>query len=226
MTTTRSAIPPSDFGRLGAMTTKPTPKTSPENPMRNVFRFLSALFASALVTMRRAFTSAPLVVAGEDDDIEALMEAAEAEVGGLLDVAGDEAPAGRAGLQRQSRELVKRRPLGFPAYSLAAVNDTTTITATAKRGIRINRLLLSSNIAGTVVMDSFKMGDIEQLLTRGVPIELYGSSALVDSVPDNFDAVAANTEVSIELRLVSLAGQTDPITGTVGAKCAVLSTGA
>lgn len=165
-----------------------------------------------------------LVIGAEDDDIEALMDLAEEEVAGLERVGQDVPdPGRRAGLQRQQRELVKRRPLGFApeTSNTVAAGATETFTATAKRGLRVNRLLVSTTAAG-IVINSIKMGDVEQVLTPGVAAEAYGPDALTDSVPDNFDAIAANTEVTIEVENPTAS----PIDVTVAAKCAVLSTGA
>jgi methyl coenzyme M reductase alpha subunit len=159
----------------------------------------------------------------ESEDLEDLMEQAEAEVGALQRIGADPRAvnaADRAGLVQQERELVKRRPLGFPAFALTA-GAVADFVATPRRAFRANRLLVTMATGAGVVIDSIQMGDKEQVLTPGVAVEAYAPAALTDSVPDNFDAVQANTAITVRLRNTS-AGDA---TGTIAMKGSVVSTG-
>jgi len=123
-----------------------------------------------------------------------------------------------------SPETMRRAPLGFledgtnsVGWALAAVlGDTTTIRAKVSRPTHINRLLLVASAAGAVII-SLKIGDVEQMLNGAVPVELYGTSALTDTVPDNFDPLKSGTDCVIVLQNTTAGA----ITGTAGAKAFV-----
>lgn len=113
---------------------------------------------------------------------------------------------------RSSRDTQRRATGGFAAFSLAAaIGATNTQTLTPSRRVHIDRLLIIPSAAG-IVIDSIKVGDEEQLLTPGVPVELYGTAALTDTLPDNFSPVESGIPISITLRnttagaLTALAG--------------------
>ena len=112
----------------------------------------------------------------------------------------------------------RRSPLGFKdadgntSFNIAA-GDTVTMSAKASRVIHINRLLIQPSAVGLVI-DSFKIGDDEQVLSSGAPAELYGPEALTDTIPDNFVPLQSGLEVEVVLRNTSAAA----ITGTIGCK--------
>lgn len=119
---------------------------------------------------------------------------------------------------RGAWNLMRRSPAGFQtsAGALSAsvgAGLTQTLTATVERPTQVDRLLLVPSAPGLVIT-SLKMGDIDQLLTPGVPVELYGTSALTDSLPDNFTPLAANA--SCKITLLNTTGAT--ITCTLGFK--------
>jgi hypothetical protein len=121
-------------------------------------------------------------------------------------------------------ETERRAPLGFVedgtnavGWSLAAVlGDTTVIRAKVSRPTHINRLLLIASAAGAVIT-SLKIGDVEQMLNGAVSVELYGTAALTDPVPDNFDPLKSGTDCIITLQNTTAGA----ITGTAGAKATV-----
>jgi len=133
-------------------------------------------------------------VAGMDDE----------EVGAMVKrmarqkMAGQAPPSPMFGVT--AREVLRRAPLGFPQFSLAAaIGATNAQSAKVSRKFHPDRLLIIPSAAG-IVIDSVKIGDEEQLLTSGVPVELYGTLALTDSLPDNFSPVPAGLDVTITLR--------------------------
>jgi len=81
------------------------------------------------------------------------------------------------------------------------------------RKAHINRLLIVPSAPG-MVLASIKVGDVEQLLAPGAPVELYSTAALTDTLPDNFDPLSEALDVTISLTNTTLA----PITGTIGVK--------
>lgn len=101
---------------------------------------------------------------------------------------------------RTVAQILRRAPLGFPSFTLAAaIGATNSQSAKVSRKFHPDRLLIVPSAAG-IVVDSVKVGDEEQLLTPGVPVELYGTLALTDSLPDNFTPVPSGIDVSITLR--------------------------
>ena len=114
--------------------------------------------------------------------------------------------------QRSARETLRRASGGFAQFSLAAaIGSTDTQSMKVSRVVHVDRLLIVPSAAG-IVIDSIKVGDEEQLLTPGVPVELYGTSALTDSLSDNFSPLGSGIDLSITLRnttagaLTALAG--------------------
>lgn len=119
-------------------------------------------------------------------------------------------PSPRFGITERS--VLRRAPLGFPQFTLgAAIGATNTQSAKCSRKFHPDRLLIVPSAAG-IVVDSIRIGDEEQTLNPGVPVELYGTLALTDSLPDNFTPVASGIDVYITLRnttagaLTALAG--------------------
>jgi hypothetical protein len=136
--------------------------------------------------------------------------------------------SGRSGLpsppfQQSSRETERRAPLGFTEdgtgrnyFTLAAaIGSITTMRAKVSRVSHVDRLLIVPSSSGAVI-ESIKVGDEEQTLAAGVPVELYGSSALTDTVPDNFSPIGPGLDFIITLRNTTASG----ITGTIGTKAA------
>lgn len=126
--------------------------------------------------------------------------------------------------QRSSRDTSRRAPLGMVEdgtganfFSLpAVVGSTTTMRGKVSRTAHINRLLIVPSAPG-VVIESLKIGDVDQNLASGVPVELYGTTALTDSEPDNFDPLGPGLDLVITLKnTVAVA-----ITGTIGSKALV-----
>ena len=114
-----------------------------------------------------------------------------------------------------SRAVMRRAALGFPAFALAAaIGATNTQSAKVSRKFHPDRLLIVPSAAG-ILLDSVKIGDEEQLLAIGVPVELYGTAALNDSLPDNFTPVPSGIDVSITLRN-STAGALTALAGMKG----------
>jgi hypothetical protein len=115
-------------------------------------------------------------------------------------------------MERSSREVGKRGPLGFGAYSIATL-ATQTFTARVQRAFHCDRLLVTSAAIGMLIT-SIKIGDEEQILGGSVPAELYGTNALADVKPDDFTPAPAGLDISITLMNTSLA----TIAGTIGMK--------
>jgi len=122
------------------------------------------------------------------------------------------------------RSTERRAPLGFTEdgtgrnfFALAAaIGAITTMRAKVSRVAHVDRLLIVPSIAGAVI-ESIKVGDEEQTLASGVPVELYGASALTDTVPDNFSPIGPGLDFIITLRNTTATA----ITGTVGTKASV-----
>ena len=102
-----------------------------------------------------------------------------------------------AAMARSQRSTGKRAPLGFGNYSLATTTSTT-LTARVQRSFHPDRLLVTSSQLG-VLITSIKVGDEEQILGGSVPAELYGTSALGDSKPDDFTPSEGGIDFSISL---------------------------
>jgi hypothetical protein len=117
-----------------------------------------------------------------------------------------------APMQRSTREIGKRGPLGFGSYSLAA-GATQAFTARVQRAFHSDRLLVTSSAIG-ILVTSLKIGDEEQVLGGSVPAELYGVNALADVKPDDFSPAPAGLDITITLSNPT-AGT---ITGTMGMK--------
>lgn len=121
------------------------------------------------------------------------------------------------------RDTERRAPLGFTEdgtganfFTLAAaIGAITTMRAKVSRVSHVDRLLIVPSGAGAVI-ESIKVGDEEQTLASGVPVELYGTSALTDTVPDNFSPIGPGLDFIITLRNTTAGA----ITGTIGTKCA------
>jgi len=121
------------------------------------------------------------------------------------------------------RDTERRAPLGFTEdgtganfFSLAAaIGATTTMRAKVSRVSHVDRLLIVPTSAGAVIQ-SIQVGDEEQTLASGVPVELYGTSALTDTVPDNFSPIGPGLDFIITLKNTTAVA----ITGTIGTKCA------
>lgn len=124
---------------------------------------------------------------------------------------------------QSSRETERRAPLGFVEdgtgrnyFTLAAsIGAITTMRAKVSRVAHVDRLLVVPSAAGAV-FESIKVGDEEQTLASGVPVELYGTSALTDTVPDNFSPIGPGLDFIVTLRNTTASS----ITGTIGTKCA------
>jgi hypothetical protein len=124
---------------------------------------------------------------------------------------------------QSGRDTERRAPLGFTEdgtgknfFSLsAAIGAITTMRAKVSRVSHVDRLLIVPSGAGAVI-ESIKVGDEEQTLASGVPVELYGTSALTDTVPDNFSPIGPGLDFIIVLRNTTAVA----ITGTIGTKCA------
>lgn len=121
------------------------------------------------------------------------------------------------------RDTERRAPLGFSEdgtgrnfFTLAAaIGAITTMRAKVSRVSHVDRLLIVPSAAGAVI-ESIKVGDEEQTLASGVPVELYGTSALTDTVPDNFSPIGPGLDFIITLRNTTASA----ITGTIGTKAA------
>jgi hypothetical protein len=126
---------------------------------------------------------------------------------------------------RSGRETERRAPLGFTEdgtgnnfFTLAAaIGAITTMRAKVSRGSHVDRLLIVPSGNGAVI-ESIKVGDEEQTLASGVPVELYGQDALTDTLTDNFSPLGPGLDFIITLRNTTAVA----ITGTIGTKCAVL----
>lgn len=124
---------------------------------------------------------------------------------------------------QSQRSTERRAPLGFiedgtgaAFFTLAAViGASTTMRAKVSRAAHVDRLLIVPSLAGSVI-ESIKVGDEEQTLASGVPAELYGTSALTDTVPDNFSPIGPGLDFIVVLKNTTAVA----ITGTIGTKCA------
>jgi hypothetical protein len=122
---------------------------------------------------------------------------------------------------QSGRDTERRAPLGFTEdgtgaafFSLPAVlGSTTTMRAKVSRVAHVNRLLIVPSAPG-VVIDSIKVGDEEQTLASGVSVELYGATALTDTVPDNFSPIGPGLDFIVTLKNTTAGA----ITGTIGTK--------
>ena len=125
---------------------------------------------------------------------------------------------------QSERSTQRRAPLGFVEdgtgaffFSLAAgPNTTTTMKAKVARAAHSDRLLIVPSAPG-VILKSVLVGDEEQLLSAGAPVELYSTAALTDSLPDNFSPLGPALDFSVTLQNTTAAA----ITGTIGIKASV-----
>ena len=123
---------------------------------------------------------------------------------------------------QSSRSTERRAPLGFvedesgASFFTIAAGATTIMRAKVSRVAHVNRLLIVPSAPG-VVLQSVKVGDEEQMLAPGAPVELYSTDALTDSVPDNFSPLGGALDFSVTLLNTTGA----PITGTIGIKADV-----
>jgi hypothetical protein len=122
---------------------------------------------------------------------------------------------------RSPRETERRAPLGMTEdgtgasfFSLAAaIGATTTMRGKVSRVARVDRFLIVPSAPGAVI-ESIKVGDEEQVLASGVPVELYGATALTDSMPDNFSPIGPGLDFIVTLKNTTAGA----ITGTIGSK--------
>lgn len=160
-----------------------------------------------------------------DDAVEGLVE-----VGALTEVGAAKLRARMKGgslpkppFAVSKRETQRRAPLGFVEdgtgqafFSLpAVVGATTVMRGKVSRVTHIDRLLIVPSAPG-VVIDSLKVGDEEQTLAAGVPVELYSAPALTDSLPDNFSPLGPALDFVATLKNTTAVA----ITGTIGCKAA------
>lgn len=125
---------------------------------------------------------------------------------------------------RSSRDTKRRAPLGFTEettgakfFTLAAViGASTTMRAKVSRAAHVDRLLIVPSGPGAVIQSIF-IGDEEQVLAAGAPVELYGPDALTDSVPDNFSPIGP----ALDMLVVLVNTTAVAITGTIGVKASV-----
>jgi hypothetical protein len=126
--------------------------------------------------------------------------------------------------ERSSRDTSRRAPLGFTQDGtgarfftlLAGIGQTVTMSAKVSRVAHIDRLLIVPSAPG-VVVQSIMIGDEEQVLSPGAPVELYSDFALTDALPDDFSPLQSALDFKIQL-VNTTAGQ---ITGTIGCKARV-----
>lgn len=125
---------------------------------------------------------------------------------------------------RSARDTERRAPLGFTEdatgaffFTLAAViGATTTMRAKVSRAAHPDRLLIVPSAPGAVIQ-SAQVGDEEQLLAPGAPVELYSTAALGDLLPDNFSPVGP----ALDFVVVLVNTTAVAITGTIGIKAGV-----
>ena len=125
---------------------------------------------------------------------------------------------------RSQRSTERRAPLGFiedvsgeSFFTLPGVlNSTTIMRGKVSRDAHTDRLLIVPSDPGAV-LESIKVGDEEQLLSSGAPVELYSTAALTDAVPDNFSPLSSALDLVITLKNTTVG----IITGTIGVKANV-----
>jgi len=124
---------------------------------------------------------------------------------------------------RSPRDTQRKGPLGFTEdvtgakfFTIpAGIGQTTTLRAKVSRAAHGVRLLILPNSPGGVIQ-SLAVGDEEQALAAGAPLELYGSEAFADQ-PDDFSPVGPALDMVITLMNTTVAA----ITGTIGLKAEV-----
>lgn len=125
---------------------------------------------------------------------------------------------------RSARDVQRRAPSGFIEdgtganfFTLAAaIGATTTMRSKVSRSANVDRVLIIPSAPGAVIA-SILVGDEEQALATGAPVELYSPAALTDTLPDDFSPIGPALDMVIVLRNTT-AGV---ITGTMGFKAAV-----
>ena len=125
---------------------------------------------------------------------------------------------------QSQRSTERRAPLGFVEdtsganfFTLAAtIGAVTTMRGKVSRTAHADRLLIVPSAPG-VVLQSIKVGDEEQILSSGAPVELYSTAALTDAVPDNFSPLGPALDFIIVLQNTTAGA----ITGTIGVKASV-----
>lgn len=125
---------------------------------------------------------------------------------------------------RSGRETARRAPLGFVEERTGArfftlpggVGQTTTMAGKVSRVSHIDRLLIVPDAPGAVIQ-SIMIGDEEQVLSPGAPVELYSEFALTDALPDNFSPLQS----ALDFKVVLMNTTVGPITGTIGCKALV-----
>lgn len=169
--------------------------------------------------------SAP--VSGENMDVEETISGL-VSVGALTEVGANElrkahkhahhslpSPA----FQRSSRDTARRAPCGFVEdgtgafFATVGAGLTTTMRAKVSREAHVDRLLIVPSAPG-LVLDSIKVGDEEQLLASGCPVEIYSAPALTDTLPDNFSPLGRALDLIVVMRNTTGGS----ITATIGFK--------
>jgi len=125
---------------------------------------------------------------------------------------------------RSARDVQRRAPSGFVEdgsgaafFTIAAgVGNTTTMRSKVSRTAMVDRLLVIPSGPGAVFA-SVQVGDEEQALARNAPVELYGESALTDTIPDDFSPIGPALDFVVVLENTTAV----EITGTIGFKAQV-----
>jgi len=125
---------------------------------------------------------------------------------------------------RSARDVQRRAPSGFIEdgsganfFSLpGVVGATTTMRSKVSRAANVDRMLIIPSAPGAVI-SSILVGDEEQALATGAPVELYGPAALTDTIPDDFSPIGPALDMVVVLRNTTAVA----ITGTMGFKAAV-----
>jgi hypothetical protein len=166
-------------------------------------------------------------VSGHMGDMESTI-AGLVHVGALTEVGAEALRVATAGathglpspaFQRSARDTARRAPCGFVEdgtgafFATVGAGLTTTMRAKVSRTAHVNRLLIVPSAPG-LVLDSIKVGDEEQLLASGCPVEIYSAPALTDTLPDNFSPLGPALDLIVTLR--NTTGAT--ITATIGFK--------
>ena len=112
---------------------------------------------------------------------------------------GIPAPLPSPDFYRSGRYVRRRAALGFPSSTIPANTALMVATQQVSRVFHPDRLLVVPAAPGLVI-DSLLVGDEEQMITAAAPVELYGTQALTDRLPDNFTPVQTGTTVRITLR--------------------------
>lgn len=125
---------------------------------------------------------------------------------------------------RSPRETSRRAPLGFRQSGSGAafftlpggVGQTITMEGKVSRVAHIDRLMIIPSAPGAVIQ-SIMIGDEEQVLSPGAPVELYSDFAITDPLSDDFSPLQSALDFKVVLANTTVA----PITGTIGCKARV-----